>query len=206
MAQLKLTYFDFHGGRAEPARLAFHLGGIAFEDHRFAREEFAEVRKTTPFGQVPVLWVDGVAVTQSDAIARYAGKLAGLYPVDPLQAMLCDEVTQALEDAGMKMGPTYAMSGDAQKQARTALVDACITPTLRWLAAQLAAHGGQYLADGRLTIADLKAMVYVHGLNSGRLDHVPADLVARVAPELNAYAARIGQTPGIVQYYAKFAA
>lgn len=205
MPQLKLTYFDFHGGRAEPTRLAFHLGGIPFEDHRFAREEFVEVRKTAPFGQVPVLWVDGLAVTQSDAMTRYAGKLANLYPSDPYQALLCDEVIQALEDVGMKMGPTYAMSGDEQKLARTALVNGPITQTLRWLAGQLAAHGGQYLADNRLTIADLKSFVYVRGLNSGRLEHVPTDLVARVAPELNTHTERVGQTPGIVQYYAKFA-
>ena len=44
MPQLKLTYFDFHGGRAEPARLAMAIGGIAFEDHRFSFPEFAEVR------------------------------------------------------------------------------------------------------------------------------------------------------------------
>ena len=34
MAKLKLTYFDFHGGRGEPARLALSIGGIAFEDDR----------------------------------------------------------------------------------------------------------------------------------------------------------------------------
>ena len=82
MPQLKLSYFDFHGGRAEPIRLALAIGGVAFEDHRFGFPEFAEVRKTVPFGQVPVLHVDGVQVTQSDAILRYAGKLAGLYPTD----------------------------------------------------------------------------------------------------------------------------
>ncbi|NVO07297.1 MAG: glutathione S-transferase, partial [Rhodoferax sp.] len=45
MSQLTLTYFDMHGGRAEPVRLAMHIGGIAFEDKRFAFSEFAEVRK-----------------------------------------------------------------------------------------------------------------------------------------------------------------
>ena len=28
MPKLKLTYFDFHGGRGEPARLALSIGGI----------------------------------------------------------------------------------------------------------------------------------------------------------------------------------
>jgi hypothetical protein len=60
MPKLKLTYFDMHGGRGEPVRLALTLGGVAFEDHRFAYPQFAEIRKTVPFGQVPVLEVDGV--------------------------------------------------------------------------------------------------------------------------------------------------
>ena len=34
MAKLKLTYFDFHGGRGEPARIALSMGGIPFEDDR----------------------------------------------------------------------------------------------------------------------------------------------------------------------------
>lgn len=72
MPQLKLNYFDFHGGRAGPVRLALHIGGIAFEDHRFTFPEFAEFRKTTPFGQVPTLEVDGLHLTQCDAMPSRA--------------------------------------------------------------------------------------------------------------------------------------
>ncbi len=206
MSQLKLTYFDFHGGRGEPARLALHIGGIAFEDHRFAPANFAEVRKTTPLGQVPTLHVDGVQVTQSDAITRYAGKLAGLYPTDPYQALLCDEIIQGVEDANVKMGTTFGMTGDALKQARTALVEGALPLYLRWLQTQLENHGGEYFADNRLTVADLKVFTYLRGLSSGQLDHVPNDLVQKVAPKLSAHMQRIAQTPAVAQYYAKFAA
>ena len=206
MSQLKLTYFDFHGGRGEPARLALHIGGIAFEDNRFAPANFAEVRKTTPLGQVPTLLVDGVQVTQSDAITRYAGKLAGLYPTDPYQALLCDEIIQGVEDANVKMGTTFGMTGDALKQARTALVEGALPLYLRWLQTQLENHGGEYFADNRLTVADLKVFIYLRGLTSGNLDHVPADLVQKVAPKLSAHMQRIAQTPAVAQYYAKFAA
>jgi glutathione S-transferase len=41
MAKLKLTYFDFDGGRGEPARLALHIGGIAFEDQRISGKDLA---------------------------------------------------------------------------------------------------------------------------------------------------------------------
>lgn len=206
MPQLKLTYFDFHGGRAEPARLAMHLGGIPFEDHRFTFPEFAEVRKSTPFGQVPTLHVDGTVVTQSDSIIRYVGKLAGLYPVDAYQALLCDEVMCVVEDATVRLVPSFRMSGDEQKTARLALVSGSMPMYLGWLQSQLMAHGGEYFADNRLTIADLKVFVDVRGLNSGRLDHVPTDLVEKVAPALNAHMERIANMPAVLQYYAKFGA
>ncbi len=204
--QLKLSYFDMHGGRAEPVRLALHIGGVPFEDHRFAFAEFAEVRKATPFGQVPTLHVNGTLVTQCDAILRYAGKLAGLYPTDPFQALLCDEAAYVVEEAGMKLGPTFSMTGDAQKEARLALVNGSMPVYLRWLQSQLQAHGGEYFADNRLTVADLKVFVDVRGLNSGRLDHVPTDLVEQVAPALNAHQQRIAQNPAVAAYYAKFGA
>ena len=204
MPQLKLTYFDFHGGRAEPARLAMAIGGIAFEDHRFSFPEFAEVRKTTPLGQVPTMHVDGVQVTQSDAILRYAGKLAGLYPADPFQALLCDEVTAVVEETNVKFGPSFRLTGDAQKEARTALVNDVLPVYLTWLQNQLSAHDGEFFADNRLTIADLKVFVDMRGLNSGRLDHVPADIVEIVAPALNAHMRSIAQTPAVARYYAQF--
>jgi glutathione S-transferase len=98
MAKMKLTYFDFHGGRGEPARLALSIGGIVFEDDRVAPSDWERRKGDTPFGALPVLEVDGQIVAQSNAINRYAGKLAALYPSDPWQAALCDEAIEAVED------------------------------------------------------------------------------------------------------------
>ncbi|MHB8715710.1 MAG: glutathione S-transferase family protein [Sulfuricaulis sp.] len=203
MNKLKLTYFDFSGGRAEPARLAMHIGGISFEDHRFASKDFAEIRKTTPLNQVPTLHLNDVQVTQSDAITRYVGKLAGLYPVDDFQALLCDEVMSALEDINVKIGATFGMQGDALKGARDALVTGALPRYLRWLQNQLEDHGGKYFADNRLTIADLKALVMLRWLSGGVLDHIPSGLIAAEAPKLVEYMNRIAVLPAIAQYDAK---
>ncbi len=201
MPTLTLTYFDFDGGRAEPTRLALHIGGIAFTDDRFPGARFPEVSKTTPLGQVPVLTVDGVAVTQSDAITRYAGQVAGLYPKDPFQALLCDEILQGLEDANIKLGTTFGLKGDELRSARERFANEVLPRYLGWLAQQLASHGGDYFADGRLTIADLKAFCLLRWLCSGVLDHIPADCVARQAPTLAAYLERIAALPAIAGYY-----
>ena len=201
MDKLKLTYFDFSGGRAEPARLALHIGGIPFDDNRFAFGDFAEVRKTTPLDQVPTLHVNDVQVTQSDAITRYAGKLAGLYPEDALQALFCDEVMGALEDINTKIVATFGMTGDALKHARETLAADVLPLYLRWLQNQLEAHGGEFFADHRLTVADLKVFVMLRWFSSGKLDHIPADLVEAVAPKLAAFVDRIAGTPAIAEYY-----
>jgi glutathione S-transferase len=201
MYTLKLTYFDFDGGRAEPARLAMHIGGIPFEDFRFSYDQFEEVRKSTPFGQVPTLEVDGKLITQSNAINRFVGKLAGLYPSDPLQALLCDEVMDAVEDVSVKLSPTFRMQGEEQKRAREALVAEVFPKYLKWAGARLAEQGGEYFADNRLTIADLKIFGLVRWLNSGVRDHVPATLVEAHAPNLNKHSERVANIPAIVEYY-----
>ena len=77
---------------------------------------------------------------------------------------------------------------------------------LGWLQSQLLARGGEYFADNRLTVADLKVFVDMRGLNSGRLDHVPTDLVEKAAPALNLHMQRIAQMPEVLEYYGKFSA
>ncbi|MDH3845144.1 MAG: glutathione S-transferase N-terminal domain-containing protein, partial [Myxococcales bacterium] len=95
MPKLKLTYFDIHGGRAEPARLAMYIGGVDFEDNRISFQQFGDARSGFPFNRVPMLEIDGIELSQCNAILRYVGKLAGLSPTDPLQAAFCDEVMDA---------------------------------------------------------------------------------------------------------------
>lgn len=200
MHELKLTYFDVHGGRGEPARLALHIAGIAFEDIRFTFPEFGEVKKTTPLGQVPTLFVDGRQVTQCNAINRFVGKLAGLYPQDPVQALLCDEIMDALEDVSNKFVATFGLQGDALQQAREALVAGPMTQYLKWTESLL---DGQYFIGDSLSLADLKVFVWTSGLNSGFFDHIPTTLVEEVAPKLAAHHRLIASIPAISEYYSK---
>ena len=132
MAKLRLTYFDFDGGRGEPARLALHIGGIAFEDHRIAGKDLPAFRDNTPFFAMPTLEVDGKVASQSNSINRYVGKLAGLYPKDDWQALLCDEVMDAAEDIGTQVAQTIDLPDDAKKKAREELVAGRITRYGRW--------------------------------------------------------------------------
>lgn len=201
MTNYKLTYFDFAGGRGEPIRIALHAAGIAFEDKRLTFPEFSEMRKETRFNALPVLEIDGEAVTQSSAICRYIGKMGGLYPKDDLQALYCDEALDAVEDISHYIGQTLGLEGEALRAAREKLVGGWLTIFLKGLGALLARGGGEYFADKRLTIADLKVLMITRWLRSGALDHVPKDVVERIAPNLVEHQARIGAEPQVVAYY-----
>jgi len=202
MSKYKLTYFDIDGGRAEPIRIAFHTAGITFEDHRISFPEFGEMRSGTRFNSVPVLEIDGAQVTQSNALNRYVGKMAGLYPTDDLQALYCDEVLDALEDISHYIVQTFGLQGEELKLAREKLVDGWLSTYLRGLDELLTRGGGEYFADSQLTLADLKVFVLIRSLCSGNLDHVPADIVQRVAPDLVAHQKRISTEPRVAAYYA----
>jgi len=202
MARYKLTYFDVDGGRAEPIRIALHAAGIEFEDQRISFAEFGQTRTKFRFNAVPVLEIDGKQLTQSNALGRYIGKLAGLYPDDDLQALYCDEVTGALEDMTHCIVRTFGLAGEELRKARETLVDGWLTVYLRGMGELLARGGGEYFADNRLTIADLKALALTRWLRSGNLDHVPTDLVQRIAPSLVGHQARVEQHPMVSAYYA----
>ncbi|MCK7494028.1 MAG: glutathione S-transferase family protein [Comamonadaceae bacterium] len=64
------------------------------------------------------------------------------------------------------------------------------------------ATGESFLRINRLTIADLKAFVILRWLSSGKLDHIPSDLIETAAPQLKDYMNRIAELPAIAQYYA----
>ncbi len=202
MPRYKLTYFDFDGGRGEPVRIAFHAAGVDFEDHRISFQEFMQAREDMPFRCAPVLEIDGVEVTQSNSMLRYVGKMAGLYPEDSLQALYCDEAMGAVEDLLHQVVHTFGLEGDELKAAREKLADGWITTFATGLAQLLARGGGEYFADGRLTVADLKVYEQVRSLKSGNLDHVPVDLLDRIAPSLVEHQARIADDPVVSGYYA----
>ena len=201
MPKIKLTYFDFDAGRGEPARLALHIAGIAFEDRRIGFKDWDAHRDATPFRALPVLEVDGRVVSQSNSINRYVGKLAGLYPKDDWQALLCDEVMDAVEDMDNALGPTIDLPAEAKKKAREALAAGLIPRYLEQLQVRLEAAGGEYFADGRLTVGDLKVWMMVRWLRGGVLDYMPKDLVDRLAPALAMHAERLAAHPKIAAYY-----
>lgn len=191
MTTIKLSYFDFPGGRGEPARLALKLGGIDFDDQRIPLADWPAVKADYPYQQVPVMEVDGKVLNQSNAINRLVGKMTNLYPQDDWQAAICDDVMDTADDAMQLLVDTFFMQEEEKQRVRTELVAGPLPMFLAGLNATLVANGGEFFCDGRLTMADLKMLVFTRALTGGNMDYVPTSIVADHAPDLLAHQARI---------------
>jgi hypothetical protein len=86
--KLSFIYFNFPFWRSEISKIALYLGNIDFENRIVSQEEFQRVKKRgqlddgtiIPFHQLPCLLVDGEPIAQTGGIARFCGKLSGIYP------------------------------------------------------------------------------------------------------------------------------
>ncbi|TMS34859.1 hypothetical protein L596_002366 [Steinernema carpocapsae] len=93
----KLTYFDVRA-LGETARLLFHYAGVQFEDNRITHEQWAALKPTMPFGQVPVLQVDGHTIPQSFAIYRFLANEFGLAGKTNVEKADLDAIADSFKD------------------------------------------------------------------------------------------------------------
>jgi glutathione S-transferase len=194
LAQHQLTYFGF-AGRGQSIRWAFLIGKIPFTDTVVDFATFGQQKSAGmfPLGSVPALDVDvgGVRTRfcESNALTRYAGKLAGLYPHDPIEALRCDELLDAAEDLFASISNSFSLPLAEKVAAR----QAAIAPTgafykvFAMIVRRYDENFARTQAAGRmvgrsLTIADLKiAGIYV-GLLSGMFDGIPSRWVTETFP------------------------
>ncbi|MGE5319270.1 MAG: glutathione S-transferase family protein [Hyphomicrobiaceae bacterium] len=93
------------------------------------------------------------------------------------------------------------MPKDVKKKAHAELAASHITRYLQQFETRLISGGGEQVADRRFTVADLKVFMLIRWLRSGVLDHIPKDLVDRVAPQLVKHYERAANHPKVTACY-----
>eukprot|EP00092_Neocalanus_flemingeri_P041485 GFUD01045172.1.p1 GENE.GFUD01045172.1~~GFUD01045172.1.p1 ORF type:complete len:213 (-),score=78.96 GFUD01045172.1:96-734(-) len=207
MPVIKLHYSDFPFWRAEVCRLALHLGNVPFEDVRTKTpEERAAFIKSgkAPFGQTPVLEVDGKVIAQTGAIARYCGKLGGFYPRDDdFLAAKVDEIIDTATDMTVAVGKTFRMEVKEKTVAREQLATVTFPMYLKALEKIMTENGstGFYVGD-KMTIADIAMWRMFGWLTGGIVDGLPTTMLESY-PQLLDNFNTTGQHPEIVEWMAK---
>lgn len=201
MTHIKLTYFDFPGGRGEDARIALFMAGVDFEDDRIAPSDWMKVKPKTPWGSLPVLEVEGLGrIGQSNAILAYIGRRWDMHPDDLWAAARHEAIMHAVEDVRHEIGKTFGIDdADALREARATIADDFLP---RWAAHMEAQLGdGPFIDGDDVHVADLKLFVLMSWFDKGVLDHIPTDVLSDF-PRLTTHFDAMGRHPKVVEWYA----
>jgi len=181
MPVIKHYYGDMPFWRAEVSRLALHLGNVPFEDLRAkSPEDWKEFKAKGPFGQVPVLEVDGKAISQTGAIARYCGKQGGLYPRDDdFAAAKIDEIIDTATDMTVAVGKSMGMKDEAEKMAARAVLAETTLPKYLTALEKIITDNGStgFYVGSKMTIADIAMWRMLGWFKGGVLDGIPSTII-----------------------------
>eukprot|EP00695_Tsukubamonas_globosa_P002233 TRINITY_DN3340_c0_g1_i1.p2 TRINITY_DN3340_c0_g1~~TRINITY_DN3340_c0_g1_i1.p2 ORF type:complete len:229 (-),score=128.73 TRINITY_DN3340_c0_g1_i1:157-771(-) len=173
MSSYKLVYFNGKG-RAELARLVFAAAGVQYEDQRITREELPEIKASgnLPFGQLPVLVVDGVYIAQSIAIARYIAKRNGLAGDNDLEAALCDMIVDGVNDLLADALKVMFAPADQKEAAAAKFTTEQLPKHLGNLQNILNKNATGYFVGSKLSWADIAVYNIIDYLNAQFGEHI----------------------------------
>ena len=72
---IKITYFDFNFWRVDILRLSLSYAKIPYHYERIVRANWTKEKAKFPFGQLPVIDVDGKIFDHTHSMARYCAIL-----------------------------------------------------------------------------------------------------------------------------------
>ena len=160
-----LIYLDNPFWRIELARIPLFIGNISFNDKRITIEEFRSAKETgflkdgtkLPFHQIPCLVVDGVPIAQTGGIARFCGKLSGLYPSeDSISCAFIDQFIDFVTDlTNLVYIPSNSpLTEDEKIQHRRILAEGELKRKLDMLEDSISANQ-TWMVGKEMTIADI---------------------------------------------------
>lgn len=169
-SNMKLVYFD-QKGRCEMIRVMFAEAGVPYDNSTFEMSKWGEVKKTTPFGQVPYLEVDGKQYTQSIAIANYVAKELGYYGKNNLEQLRIDQVVQIVQDV-FNLAVKYLFGTPDKEEKAIKLEEYKATESrkfLEFLEELLKSSGTGFFAGSQLSLADFVVFDLATGMMADKI-------------------------------------
>ena len=202
----QLYYFPIPG-RAESSRVALSLAKLSWKDNQIDGKEYMQMKNDglLPWGLVPMLRTPEGVLSESSAILRYIGGMAGLTPSDPFQAAKVDEFLDGMEPFSRVLSGTFGIDDvEERANARRAVFDAegDGTKNLELLQSKIAESATGWAAGtDKMNIADIKIFTELFGLFSGNYDGLDKTILADY-PGLLEYHDKVANEPRMVAHYA----
>jgi prostaglandin-H2 D-isomerase / glutathione transferase len=202
----EVVYFN-GAGRAEAIRVCLYIASqtkdsdvaVAWMDTRIEGKDWPALKPTTPLGSLPLLKVDGFTHVQSLSLARYAAKLAGLYPSDPLQALYVDEVMDTIND--LISATPMSKDEEEKKQLREEFAANKMKQYVDFIESTIQHNTGGNGVVTTPSVADLILQNVVSMIHEGHFDYIDKTYFDSY-PGIMATTESISNHDGVKAYYA----
>ncbi|XP_067684783.1 glutathione S-transferase 2-like [Haliotis asinina] len=142
--------------RAEIIRLLFVLKGQEFEDKLYTFDTWPAEKPNTPFGQLPVLTVDGKDYTEYMAINRFLAREFGLMGSNSQEEYEIDRVISLSNDVSAERIKVFNEKDSNKKTQLEKSLKEKVIPTFMGKLQQLAGSKGTgFTAGSKLSLGDL---------------------------------------------------
>ncbi|XP_037028435.1 glutathione S-transferase 1-like [Bradysia coprophila] len=193
----QLTYFDMRG-RAESIRILFALADVFYVDNRVRHTDFAKLKPSLPFGQLPTLTLDnGVVLSQSSTIGRFLAKKFGFHGKDEIESAQIDEICDCIVDHELAYWSCFDSKLEAATQ-KTRLENYMSVITPKYFSKfdqNLERKNGQYMVGESVTFADVRLVNHIEFFSEMTETNLIADF-----PYLQELARNITNIPRIKKW------
>jgi len=201
--KIRIYYGDMPFWRAECVRMCLFLGGVEFDDMRDKKRDALKAEGKLTFGATPVMEVDEKMLSQTQAMATYCSKLAGLHPQSDWDAAKVDEAINGCTDVTMTIGKTFSLPAEQKVRARQELItpQGRLTMHLGGLERIITENGSNgHVVGDSITVADLAIWRLIGWLSSGVIDGIPKDYVSSTFPQIAALCAKVNCHPKVQEW------
>ncbi|XP_022116058.1 glutathione S-transferase 2 [Pieris rapae] len=153
MENVVLYYFPIKG-LGEGLRMLLTYGGQKFEDHRVPKDQWPEFKPKTPFGQMPVLEINGKKISQTLAIARYLGRKYGIAGDNLEESFEIDQNMDFFTDIRLKASTVMLEQDPAIKEKIKADLEKNYYPEALKKLNELIGKNNGHIANGKLSWGD----------------------------------------------------
>ena len=175
---IKLIYFDFNFWRVDILRLCLSHSRIPYIYERVPRKEWFKKKKQFPFGQLPVVIIDGKQFSHTHSLARFCAVKSSLYDNNEYNILVIDQVLDWANEITNHIAPSIRAAMREKnlekfKILRKEFVKNDLSVWFKYLEDLLkrSSKKGQFFID-KFSIADITAWRVIYWFCSGKLDMI----------------------------------
>ena len=189
---IKLIYFDFDFWRIDILRLSLSFAKIPYDYQRIPRKEWPSTKKKFPFGQLPVMILNGKYFSQTHSLAKFCAKQSSLYDNDDMKVLIIDQVLDWANEITNHIAPSIRAAMREKdfvksKRLRKEFIEKDLLTWFSYLEKLFIESSLQskFFTD-KFSIADITAWRLLFWFCSGKLDMIPSSFLDKV-PVLKKY-------------------